>query len=396
MAAHPVSLALIRHLYTFACDALKTAQRSGSYLFLVLKYGDNRACQRVFRFQFGSQKYIFEVFFLRLCPQPSGSGRMSFGQSTGFIQYHHIYFTHLLQSDGVFYQNMLSGSFTDSYHQRSRCSKSQSTGTGYDQNGYGRKNTIRNILTATDSHPQHKRQNGNSQHDRNEDACNTVDDALHRSFAALCFLHHVNDACHSIASHLRSTNDEGTALIDCSGKDLIALFLLYRNRLTANHTFIHIRIALRKLAIHGNLFAGTDYHHIAYLQQVYLYLFLYPTTQYTCHFGLHSHQFANGIRGISFGAFLHHLSGQNEGNDHCGSFVIDVRFQSAICPELRKEGVEQTEKEGYRGTQRNQRIHIATTDLRLFPCPREETSSEEHHYRNSKQHLYLVRVWHMH
>ena len=65
-------------------------------------------------------------------------------------------------------------------------------------------------------------------------------------------------------------------------------------------------------------------------------------------------------------------------------------------PELRKESVEQTEKEGYRGTQRNQRIHIATTDLRLFPCPREETPSEEHHYRNSKQHLYLVRVWHMH
>ena len=59
-------------------------------------------------------------------------------------------------------------------------------------------------------------------------------------------------------------------------------------------------------------------------------------------------------------------------------------------------GVEQTEKEGYRGTQSDQRIHIATTDLRLFPCPREETSSEEHHYRNSKQHLYLVRVWHMH
>ena len=59
-------------------------------------------------------------------------------------------------------------------------------------------------------------------------------------------------------------------------------------------------------------------------------------------------------------------------------------------------GVEQTEKEGYRGTQSDQRIHIATPDLRLFPCPREETSSEEHHYRNSEQHLYLVRVWHMH
>ena len=32
----------------------------------------------------------------------------------------------------------------------------------------------------------------------------------------------------------------------------------------------------------------------------------------------------------------------------------------------------------------------------LLYTSREETSSEEHHYRNSKQHLYLVRVWHMH
>ena len=86
----------------------------------------------------------------------------SFSQCSRFIQNNDIYFSHLFQSHCIFNQNMLAGSFTYTHHQRSRCSKPQSTWTSNDKNRNSRQNTIRDIFTTTNGNPQYKCQNGNA------------------------------------------------------------------------------------------------------------------------------------------------------------------------------------------------------------------------------------------
>ena len=104
---------------------------------------------------------------------------------------------------------MLAGSFTYTYHQRSKCSKPQSTRASNDKNRNSRQNTIRDIFTATNGDPQYKCQNGNEQYDRYKNPRNTIDNALHGSFAALRFLHHSDNAGkHCLSAYLCGTNDK--------------------------------------------------------------------------------------------------------------------------------------------------------------------------------------------
>ena len=285
---------------------------------------------------------------------------MSFSQCSRFIQNNDIYFAHLFQSHCIFNQNMLAGSFTYTHHQRSRCSKPQSTWTSNDKNRNSRQNTIRDIFTTTNGNPQYKCQNGNAQYDRYKNPRNTIDNALHGSFAALCFLHHSdNTGKHGFTAYLCGTNDKWATLVDRSRQYFITFLLFYRNRFTANHTLIDIRVAFGKLTVHRYLFSRAYNHQITYLEFLNQDLLLHSIAQNASRFWLHSHQLTNGCWGISFGTFFHQLSGKNESDNHRRSLIIDMRFQSAVIPEFGEESVEQTEQKSNGSTKRNQSIHIA-------------------------------------
>ena len=87
--------------------------------------------------------------------------------------------------------------------------KSQSTWTSNDKNRNSRQNTIRDIFTTTNGDPQYKCKNGNAQYDRYKNPRNTIDNALHGGFAALCFLHHSdNTGKHRFTAYLCGTNDK--------------------------------------------------------------------------------------------------------------------------------------------------------------------------------------------
>src|SRR5699024_1595515 len=112
--------------------------------------------------------------------------------------------------------------------------------------------------------PDDKCQHGNAQHHRYEYTRHPVYDTLYGSLTSLRFLNHADDARqHRLTSHTGRLDYKSSLLVDGSRQYPVTDLLLYRNRLSANHAFVYIRLSLRQTSVHGNLFARTYDHQIA-------------------------------------------------------------------------------------------------------------------------------------
>ena len=96
------------------------------------------------------------------------------------------------------------------------------------------------------------------------------------------FLHHTDDTRqHCFSTYFLGTDNERSFLIDGSGQHMRANLLFYRNRLTAYHAFIYIRVTFSQKTIHGDLLAGADAHQIIDVQLVQRYIQFFTVAYYT-------------------------------------------------------------------------------------------------------------------
>ena len=124
-----------------------------------------------------------------------------------------------------------------------------------------------------------------------------------------------------------------------------ANLLFYRNRLTAYHAFIYIRVTFGQKTIHRDLLTGADTHQIINVQLIQRYIQFFTVAYYTGFLRLQTHQFADSSGSISLRTFLHEFTCQNEGDDNHSSFVIDMRLQSTAIPEIGEESIKDAEQE---------------------------------------------------
>ena len=93
-------------------------------------------CQRMFGMSLQLTKHGLHTD-IRGMPYRIGHYGLAFGDGTCLVEYNGIYLTGYLQAFGVFYQNALFGSLTDTHHDSGRGSQSQGTGTSDNQYRHG-------------------------------------------------------------------------------------------------------------------------------------------------------------------------------------------------------------------------------------------------------------------
>ena len=244
--------------------------------------------------------------------------------------------------------------------------------------------------------PHDKRQQRNAHHHGNKDGTDFIDDALHRSLAALRFLHATDDLRqYSCLAYIRRFHLEGTRLVDGACQDAVADLLLDRKRFAGQHTLVHGRNALRDNAIHRNLFARTDNHDIADTEESDWDIFFEAVLQLVGGLGLQVHQAADGRRGALLGTSLQEFAQQDKGDNHARSLVINMRLQATLQPEVRADGIKYAKEERDKRTERHQRIHIRAPLDGMTPTIHVERAAKAEHHDQSHAHQQPIHIRHI-
>ena len=231
---------------------------------------------------------------------------------------------------------------------------------------------------------------GDAYYYRYEDGCHPVHEILHRGLAALGVLHHADNLReHGIAAGLVSPEAEGAFLVDGTGVDLGLRLLQHRHRLTAEHALVHVGLAAEHRSVHCHPFAGPDYDGVAGAGPLYGHLLPAAVLREHCHrLGLKSHEAADGSGSLLLGAGLQQAADEDEGYDDTGRFEVQMRFDAAGEPELRKEQIERTEQPGHSGTAGHEGIHVDGPVPQLPDRVYEEAVAEDeyHHCGQDESH----------
>ena len=153
---------------------------------------------------------------------------------------------------------------------------------------------------------------------------------------------------------------------------------------------------MRHRAVHRDLLTGTDTDKISHPQERDRDLFLLTISHTTGGFRLQSHQALDSGRSAVLRPLLQKFTQQNECYDHAGCLIINMRLQSFLIPELRVYGIEETEQESDRGTQRHQCIHIGATVQRMAHAVHVERLPEHDHNHQGQRHHDPVTAGRMH
>ena len=348
----------------------------------------------MFRLFFQSRQYRFHRF---ICPPLIRNLRFSFGNGSGFVQRHGIHFLRQFQAFGIFYQYPVFGAFAHAHHNgRWRC-QPQRTRTGDHQHRDESQQRVRERIVSAENQPNDKRKNRDSDNHRHENSGNFVHQFLHRRFASLRVLHHVDDVRqHRFLAHFIGAKPKTSLLVDGSGKHLFAFRFSHGHRFAAEHALVHKRIARNHRAVHGNFLARFYQHDIADRNVFDGHFYLIVAINNRNRFRLQAHQLFQRRRSAAFGALFQQPPQQNKRDNYRRRFKINVRVQPFAVPKLGEKHVENAKNIRRSGTQRHQRIHIGGSMTRLFPRGNEKIPAQPKHHRSGKRPHNKIAVRHIH
>ena len=96
-----------------------------------------------------------------------------------------------------------------------------------------------------------------------------------------------------------------------------------------------------------------------------------------------------------FGQEAEHLAGEPHRYNQHRHFVVDIRVKPHPEPIVRKERIEQTEKESNGSAEGNQRIQPDAPRTKLLPGGRIESVSRKQQHKGRQRHLYFVDIGHL-
>ena len=188
--------------------------------------------------------------------------RMPYRDCSCLIQHYRIDGMQGFQAHRRFYEDAVFRRFSRSHHNCHRRGKAQGTGTGYYQhrNGVG-KGKFKGLARYQ---PYYGCQYGNDNNRRDKNPAHPVGKACDRSLGISRLIHQTNDLSQcGVISYSGGTEKETAVFVNRCRYNIVSRFLLHRDALSGNSRLIHITVAFRYHAVHGNASARLDYHDIA-------------------------------------------------------------------------------------------------------------------------------------
>ena len=282
---------------------------------------------------------------------------------------------------------------TAGHHDRNGCGQAQRTRTGDDQHGHRIDHGVGKPRFRPEHPPASEGQQRYRNHRRHKEQRNTIGQALQRSLRSLRLGHQRDDLRqHRFVADLGGTHDQAAGAVEGAAGDVIALGLLHRHRLAAQHRLVDIAASLQHHTIERNLLAGPHPQALAHDDLIQRNILLGTIIGNAMrNFGCQFEQATDRGRGLATRTQFQPFAEQDQGDDHPGRLEIERHMSVGIAHFRGKrrgqEKRDQAEAVGHQHAEANQGVHVGRRRHHALPAAAVVRSSQPDHEGRCEQEL---------
>ncbi|MNE00361.1 hypothetical protein D3C80_927690 [compost metagenome] len=319
---------------------------------------DQGAGHRVFRLAFDGGNQGQDVILVKAVGHAQvGQFGAAGGQGAGLVEGDDLDPLQGLQGLALAEQDAQLGGAAHADHDGGRSGQTHGAGAGDDQHRDSGDQGHAERRIGREQIPDGEGQDGDAHDDRHEPAGDAIHQGLNGQLGALGGFDHADDlGQHGFGADLLRLEAEGARGVQGAADDLGAGGLLNRDGFAGQHGFVEIGRALGHHAVDGDALAGADDDDVAGLDGVDRHVLFDAVAHDAGGLGLHRHQAADGLAGLTLGAGLDPAPDQDQGDDDGGGFEIDVG--RAGGQQAGGEGGDRREGPGGARAQHHQGVHV--------------------------------------
>ena len=248
------------------------------------------------------------------------------GDGARLVQGHHFDFPRLLQGDGGFEQDAVSGPQAAAHHDGHGGSQTQGAGAADDQHrnapGQGKAEAL------TQKQPHGGGNDGDGDDRGHEHPGHLVGELGDGGLGGRRIPHHLNDLGQGgVLPHPQGPAAEIAGLVDGGGGHLVPGGLIRRDALAGEGRLVHRAGPLFHHAVHWDALPRLHHEQVSGLHLLHRDGDLLPRPQQHRRLGGQAHQALQGIGGLALGPGLQQLAHGDQGEDHGGGLEIKLVHQ---------------------------------------------------------------------
>ncbi len=190
---------------------------------------------------------------------------------------------------------------------------------------------------------------------------------------------------HGGAADGRCPEGKGPRLVYGAANHLAAGRFSDGDRFAGDHRFIDIAVAIDHFAVHGDTLARPHLDDVAGDNVRNVHLLNPSVAAHACRFGLQADQAFDGFGRPSLGAGLQEAAEQNERDDDCRSFEVDV--DRPRRKERRRECGDERIEIGCHGADGDQRVHVGGAAQQCGKALLIETDARNEQHKRGQSEL---------